>query len=416
MASLKEFAFTTFQETQMASSAADVPTLEQLLARAAELRPLIRARAQQTEDARRVSAEVSEMLVDAGLYRVVQPRRFGGYEFSLDDLRRLVFEVGQGCASTAWCYSLGATNSWFVGMFSEEAQHDVWGNTPDALIAGSIAPTGTIRRVDGGFTIKGRWGFASNCDNARWLTLGGMLDEGDGKPPYPTFLLVPDSQYTIIHNWNTVGLAGTGSKDVTIDAEVFVPGHRSVSFAQALNQETPGLAVNRNPMYRIPFLSGFPPMLANPAVTALRGAIDEFLETVAPRATRGAFTGSGSTLAQFGHVQSALAEAEAAVDAAQLILGRDLRLAAELSERDDKVSVAQRIEFRRGHAYAVRLCVGAINDLYDVVGGTGISLNNGVQRAWRDINAVAHHISVNWHAVSTMYGQMRLGLPPRGQY
>ena len=97
-------------------------------------------------------------------------------------------------------------------------------------------------------------------------------------------------------------------------------------------------------------------------------------------------------------------------------LGRDLRLAAELSERDDKVSVAQRIEFRRGHAYAVRLCVGAINDLYDVVGGTGISLNNGVQRAWRDINAVAHHISVNWHAVSTMYGQMRLGLPPRGQY
>ena len=76
----------------------------------------------------------------------------------------------------------------------------------------------------------------------------------------------------------------------------------------------------------------------------------------------------------------------------------------------------QRIEFRRGHAYAVRLCVNAINDLFDVVGGTGIHMSSGIQRAWRDINAVGHHVSVNWNAVSTMYGQMRLGLPPRGQY
>ena len=78
--------------------------------------------------------------------------------------------------------------------------------------------------------------------------------------------------------------------------------------------------------------------------------------------------------------------------------------------------MVQRIELRRGHAYAVRLCVRAINDLYEVVGGTGISLDSGIQRAWRDINATAHHISVNWNAVSTMYGQMKLGQPLRGQY
>jgi resorcinol 4-hydroxylase (FADH2) len=97
-------------------------------------------------------------------------------------------------------------------------------------------------------------------------------------------------------------------------------------------------------------------------------------------------------------------------------LQRDLQLATEWVDAGIKLSSTQRITLRRGHAYAVRLCVEAINALYDVVGGTGIQLDSGVQRAWRDINAVAHHISINWQAVSTMYGQMRFGLPPRGQY
>jgi alkylation response protein AidB-like acyl-CoA dehydrogenase len=230
------------------------------------------------------------------------------------------------------------------------------------------------------------------------------------------YLLVPQADYRIVDNWHTVGLAGTGSKDIAIEEEVFVPGHRSVAFADVLEQQSPGAAVNEAALYRIPFLSGFPPLLANPAIAALQGALDEFIESVAPRATRGAFAGGGSTIAQFGHVQTAVAEAEAAIDAAQLILQRDLRQATELAAAGVRISKEQRIAFRRGHAYAVKLCVQAINGLYDVVGGTGIQLDSGVQRAWRDINAVAHHISVNWNAVSTMAGQLRLGLPPRGQY
>jgi alkylation response protein AidB-like acyl-CoA dehydrogenase len=99
-----------------------------------------------------------------------------------------------------------------------------------------------------------------------------------------------------------------------------------------------------------------------------------------------------------------------------LILQRDLRMATDLAAAGVTLDREQRIGFRRGHAYAVKLCVNAINGLYDAVGGTGLHLDSGVQRAWRDINAVAHHISVNWNAVSTMVGQLRLGLPPKGQY
>jgi alkylation response protein AidB-like acyl-CoA dehydrogenase len=392
------------------------PEFSALLQRAVQLRPLVRERAQQTERDRRVSAEVTQLLQQAGLYRALQPRRFGGYEFTHEEVCQLVFELGQGCASTGWCFSLGSTTSWSIGMFPGEAQDDIWGRDSSTLVAGVIAPTGKARRVAGGFQLKGRWSFASNCDNSTWMALGAMADEGEGKPPRPIFLLVPEGDYQVIDNWHTVGLAGTGSKDIAIDSEVFVPAHRTVGFMDVLEQRSPGALVNDSALFRIPFLSAFPTMLANPAVSALRGAVDEFVEKVGNRPTRGAFVGGGSTLAQFGHVQSAVAEAEAAIDAAQLVLRRDLRLATELTAAGGTLSQQQRIAFRRGHAYAVRLCVQAINGLYDVVGGTGIHLNSGIQRAWRDINVIAHHIGVNWHAASTMVGQLQLGLPPKGQY
>lgn len=396
--------------------AAQIPTFDELMARAATLSTVVRARARQTEHDRRVSPEITDMLREAGLYRALQPKRFGGYELSIEELRSLAFEIGRGCTSTGWCYGLSAAMSWVVGMFPDQAQHDVWGEDPGAVVASCIAPTGKIHSVDGGYKFQGRWSFGSNSDNASWLALGGMLSAGDEQPPRPMFLLVPEGQYRIVDNWHTVGLAGTGSKDIVIEEEIFVPAHRSVSFAEVLEQQSPGALVNPSPIYRIPFLSGFPPMLANPAVAALRGAIDEFVDSVAARTTRGAFVGGGNTIGNFGHVQSAVAEAEAAVDAAQLILQRDLRVVSDMAACGSKPGTEQRIEFRRGHAYAVKLCVAGINGLFDAVGGTGINLDNGVQRAWRDIHAVAHHISVNWNAVSTMYGQMRLGLPPRGQY
>lgn len=394
----------------------DAQTFERLLDAATQLRPLVAARARTTEQERRVSAAVTEQLKEAGLYRAVQPRRFGGHELSLESLRRLAFEIGRGCTSTGWCYGLSAAAAWVLGMFPEQAQADVWSETPDALVASCIAPTGKAEPTEGGFYLKGRWSFGSNSDNAQWLSLGAMVVQEEGAPPRPLFALVPAHSVRIVDTWFTVGLSGTGSKDIAIEEAVYVPAHRTVAFKDVLDQQAPGAELHETSLYRVPFLSGFPPLLANPAVSALRGALDEFLDTVGARATRGAFAGGGAPMAQFGHVQSAVALGEAAVDAAQLILQRDLQQVETWVRNGEQLSAAQRITVRRGHAYAVRLCVDAINALYDVVGGTGIQLDSGIQRAWRDINAVAHHISVNWNAVSTMYGQMRLGLPPRGQY
>lgn len=395
-------------------AAAD-PQFPQLVQQASGLRSYLRDQARQTEMDRRVSAETTAKLKALHLYRAVQPRRFGGAELGLDELQQLVFEIGQGCASTGWCYAIGAATSWLVSMFPGEAQEEVWSSSPDDLAGGCIAPTGRARVVEGGFMLAGRWSFGSNCDNCAWMSLGSMVD-GNGEVARTMFMLVPARDYQIIDQWHTMGLAGTGSKDILIEEEVFIPAHRAVSFEEVLEQNAPGSRINTRGTYRIPFLAGFPPLLATPAIAALRGAADEFVETTAQRSTRGAFNGSGAKISQFGHVQSAVAQAYAAVDAAQLILLRDLRAAGEIANRHEAVGMVRRIEYRRGHAYSLKLCIDAIDSLFHAVGGAGLQLDNAVQRAWRDIHAIAHHITVNWHVVSSMYGQMRLGLAPRGQF
>ena len=265
-----------------------------LLDSAVQLRPRLAERARQTEQDRRVSADVTDLLKEAGLYRVVQPRRFGGYELSLEALRRLAFELGQGCASTGWCYGLSAAASWVVGMFPEQAQRDVWGESPDALIASCIAPTGKATPIEGGFRLKGRWSFGSNSDNAQWLSLGAMVEQGEVRRP---------GQSSCWCRRRTTGSLTHGSRLVLrAPAARTSPSKRKCSsrcialwpFRRFFEQEAPGADIHDSALYRVPFLSGFPPLLANPAVAALRGALDEFIESIAARATRGAFAGGGA--------------------------------------------------------------------------------------------------------------------------
>ena len=111
-----------------------------------------------------------------------------------------------------------------------------------------------------------------------------------------------------------------------------------------------------------------------------------------------------------------LADAAASVEAAELILLTDMRNAMQRLRAGEEITVADRIRARRNQAYVTRLAVQAIEALNASTGGYGLHLSNPVQRAWRDVNAVARHVSLNWDAVGTMYGQHAFGLEPKGQY
>jgi alkylation response protein AidB-like acyl-CoA dehydrogenase len=391
-------------------------SVEELVERARSLIPVLRSRARSVEEARRVSAETTAMLRDADLFRLMQPARFGGFEYGFTELIDIVFEIGRGCGSSAWCYGLGAVHQWLLATFPLQAQEEVWGQDANTLVCGSYAPAVGAVRSGAGFEISGRWSFASNCDNSQWALLGVRFPaEADGKPK-PGFLLIPRRDYDIEDDWFTVGLAGTGSKSVVVRNKLFVPEHRMLTFEQASSNNPPGAAAHANWVYRIPFLAGVPVSIASPALGMVQGAIDEFAEFVGGRTTRGAVAGGGNPIAQFPQVQSRIAEAAAALDAAKLLLKRDTREVETSAAKGQPISVEKRIRNRRDHAYAVRLAAQAANALFENVGGGGLNLASAIQRHWRDVNAVAHHVSLNWDAVSTMYGQHYLGLEPKGQY
>ena len=382
----------------------------------ADLLPAFRARAAEVEKAGQVSAENVDALRAAGLFRIVKPAIYGGYEYDFDLLVELVMSCASACASTAWVYSLYAAHQWLLASFGEDAQREIWSDAPDVAICGSYAPAGTAVLADGGYRLSGRWHFASGCDNADWaLCASVMPSRVAGQGPAPAFFLVPKSDYAIEDDWEVVGLCGTGSKTLIFD-DVFVPDHRLLTFRETTTGCTPGSKVHGNPGFTIPMLSNIPSCLAATAVGAAAGALDHYLEATSARVTRGAVAGGNRRMSEFATVQLRLSEAAASVDAAREVLLRDLRLRATTARTGGEITVEDRITSRRGQAFAVSLAIRAAEALNASTGGHGLALSNPVQRAWRDANAVGRHISLNWDAVGTMYGQMAFGLEIKGQY
>lgn len=401
----------------VATANADGSALESMRSRITALSATMRACASQVESDRRVPMASIEALRKAGYFDVVKPKAFGGSEQDFTMLVDLNIDLAKWCASTAWVAGLLAAHQWLVGAFPEQAQRDVWEGNPDALVCGSYAPACQAEVVDGGYLLSGRWSFASGCECAQWSLCAAVLPPGGTREvPAPAFLLVPSTDYTIEDTWHVVGLAGTGSKTLLLD-KVFVPAHRVLLFSETTSGRTPGATLYAHqPDYRIPMLTVIPSCLASVSVGAAFGALEDYLERTSRRVTRGAVAGAHNRMAEFPTIQLRVAEASASADAAKKILLSDLRARETTVRQGEDVSVEERISSRRGQAFAVSLAIRATEALNASTGGQGLDLSHPVQRAWRDANAVGRHISMNWDTVGTMYGQMALGLDPKGQY
>ncbi len=296
------------------------PSRAELIGRAEKIALMAREQALETERNRTVSPELIAAMREAGLFRVMQPEAFDGFEYGYDVFVDCVAAISAGDGSIGWVYSLGAVHPWMFAGLPLQTQHEIWDDNRDAIAAVSYAPTGTAEAVDGGYRLSGRWSFASGCDNADWAIVSAPMPRAGGK--VPGFFFLPRRDVTIDDDWFTMGLAGTGSKSFVID-NAFVPHHRTEVIPDLLVGNPPGAAVNPNPLYRQPFLSVVPACLVAPQIGMARGALDVFVEQVKSRKTRGAVAGGGNSMADFTAVQMRVAEAAACIDAATLLIHRD---------------------------------------------------------------------------------------------
>ncbi|GAB3457666.1 3-hydroxy-9,10-secoandrosta-1,3,5(10)-triene-9,17-dione monooxygenase oxygenase subunit [Actinophytocola sediminis] len=378
---------------------------EQVLANVRELLPAFRDRAQDTEDARRVSEESIKTLRQTGFFRLLAPIRYGGLESHPNLFYRAVRDIAGACGSTGWVAAVLGCHPWQLGLFDDRAQQEVWAENEDTLVSSSYAPMGRATPVDGGFQFTGRWSFSSGCDHADWVLLGGLVLDDDGNPTdFRTFLL-PGADYAIDDVWDTIGLRGTGSNDIIVD-KVFVPEYRTLSFTETGRCQGPGQAVNPGPLYRLPFASVFSCSISVPVVGMAQGAYDAYVEHT--RARVRASTGGRAAEDTFNQVR--IAEAASKIDAAVLQIERNLDQQMELATAGEKIPFPLRVRTRRDQVNATSSAIAAVDRLFESAGGRALKAGTPIQRFWRDAHAGRVHAINDPEKALAMYGQAQLEL------
>ncbi|GGN74440.1 hydrolase [Streptomyces albiflavescens] len=351
--------------------------------RTAELRAVASRCADRVERERRLPAEVVEALRTAGFARHLVPARWGGEEGTFSALLGAVAEVGESCASTAWNAAVHAILGRMVSHLPEKGRQEIWGEGPDGLFAGSIAPAGEVRAVDGGHRLSGQWPFASGVDHASWTLLGAMAPG----PEY-RFFMVPRTHYRVLDTWTNVGLSGTGSNAVALD-DVFVPGY--LSFAQA--ELMAGTAAEKATCLRVPFKLVNGLTFVAPVLGAARGALRS---SAARLAVKTEITGGAARANPAVH--TALARAGAEIDAAQLLLER-----AAAAADSGTAGALERARAPRDFAFAAELLGAAVDRLFRIGGARSQTTADPVQRAWRDVNCAAGHAVLQFGSVAGVF-------------
>ena len=378
---------------------------EDFIERARALVPGLRERAADAEAARRMPDATHQEFLDAHLYRLFQPKRHGGYEMDLALMVDVAMEIGRGCGSSCWNLTNIAVQGWIHGMHLPEVQDEVWGDNPAALIASAFPGQGSsVKRVDGGMVVDGTWSFASGVDFADWNNLQIFLPK-EGGPPDHFFALVPKSDYEIVDDWYVTGLVATGSRSILMK-EVFIPERRIQFTPNIKGGDSPGSVINPASLYKLPVFSVGLKHFSGSALGIARGAVEMIEDDVRSRRTV-----TGIPLAEQQSVWLRIAEAGAQVDAAWALLTKDCYDAHRMLEAGEAPSVEQCLTWRRNDAYAGRLAVSAVEGLYSLTGGRGLTVNNPFQRMWRDVHAAVQQMLLSWDMHATNYGKVRMGLP-----
>lgn len=259
-------------------------TPKEIIARAATLREHLRDDQEATEQRTYYSARTHELFEQAGLYRILQPRRFGGYEFDIETFYRVVMELTRGCPSTGWCFCLGAAHVLKVAaLFPEEGQQEIFAANNGHFVAASRdLPAGTVTPSGGGYVVNGTWNYCSGAPYSTHFIARALLADADGHAggDSPNVLVaIPRADWTMLDDWHgLLGLRGSGSHSIQVK-DATVPAHFVVD-SDPFSFDTANAAlrspVHPNPMYNSRHLNFFHGEIGAIMTGMADAATDEF--------------------------------------------------------------------------------------------------------------------------------------------
>lgn len=388
------------------SNAVQSPAVLDLVEKAAAMIPALKARGIQAEAECKVPEETIRDFQEAGFFKILQPKRWGGYEMDPEAFYAVQMKVAEGCMSSAWVLGVVAVHNWQLALFDAQAQADVWNEDSTTLISSSYMPRAQVTPVDGGYRISGRWGFSSGVDHCEWAFLGGLVPDPEGGPPdYRTFL-VPRSDFEVDHNWDTLGLRGTGSHDVTVK-DAFVPAYRTHRSKDGFAATSPGLKVNDAPLFKLPFGQIFVRAVSSSSIGALQGALDAFVDYARVRVSSNTF----NRTAEDPDVQLVIAETKSAIDEMKTTLNRNFGVLMGKTRAGEPLDLDERLLFRFQSGQILERCAALITRMFYSCGALGIYRTGPISRTFADIHSGRTHIANNPAATGRNMGAVMLGLP-----
>lgn len=384
--------------------------LDTLLATARDLVPVLKERAIETENLRRIPDSTMADLREAGFCRLYTPKCFGGLELDWGAHTAVAEEIARGCGSSAWMVAVVLSHSWMVARFGEQAQTAVLENDPDVVIASAFAGKSEMTKVDGGYRLSGTWAFASGIHHASWTIVGApVVTESTPapgiRPPYRMALLKAD-QYEIIDDWYADGLKGTGSSSLNVENQ-FVPDDFTILSDDMTGKAPAGAALHDSYIYGVEFVPYLESSFVGPLIGAAKGALADYLDITKARQGRE----FGEKVAEQQGVQVRVAESVMDISVADRLIRDVISGLHEAGQAGQPVVGERWVMQRMTLTYAARLCVQAVDRLVSMMGATGQTGHNPVQRHFRDLRAIAAHTSLIWDKAAVPVGKWALGLP-----
>ncbi len=371
------------------------------------LAPKIEACADQIERERQLPPPLVTALIDAGLFRLLLPRSFNGAELDPAAFVQIIEEISKIDASTAWCLCQTAGCSMVAAYLEPTVAWEIFGNDPAAILAWGPGPTARAVAVDGGYRVTGTWNFASGGRHATWFGGYCPIDDPDRTPrrrPDGTIegrtMLFPATRATMTDVWHVIGLRGTGS-DSYSTSDLFVPHTHSVA------RDDPSERRHRGPLYCFPIGSLFASGFAGVALGIARSTLDAFVDVAKGKTPRG-FT---RPLRENAVIQSQVAQAEARLRSARLLLMAALEESWQAVASSGTLTLDQRIRIRLAATYAIHQAKEVVDTAYHAAGATAVFASSAFERRFRDMHAVTQQLQGRQAHFETV-GQFLLGLEP----
>jgi 3-hydroxy-9,10-secoandrosta-1,3,5(10)-triene-9,17-dione monooxygenase len=380
-----------------------IPTEEEIVQRARDLIPTLRERADACEKARMVSKQTIQDFQQAGFFKILQPKRWGGYEMHPNVLNRVLIELARGCPSSAWNVMVLGVHPFEVGLLPEQVGDELWGQDNTKLVSSSYAPFGTVDAVEGGYRLNGEWLTSSGCDHAEGgAFVGGRVQE-NGEIVFRSFWVQREQIESIVDDWHVVGLAGTGSKKLVIK-DVFVPTYRSHVIG-AYDQESHGQVEN---LFKMPFFYVFYAAVSSVIIGMARGMVDLYVEHMVPRQNLNQAVGAA---VNDPFIKGKLGEAFAKITAAEARVLSNTDEAWSYASRGELVPTDVRVRHFATNQFTGGDCFDAAHMIFKKTSTRGVWLNNPMQRQMRDILVGANHITQNQDNIGDLLGGQLLGNP-----